>query len=43
MNSIRNILRQPVPVRKPFIGTLLGEDDHYDDNDASACEKAIHR
>ena len=25
-NSIRNILRQPVLVRRPFIGTLLGED-----------------
>ena len=41
VNNIRNILRQPVPVKRPFIETLLGENN--DDDETSACEKAIHR
>ena len=43
VNNIRNILRQPVPVKRPFIETLLGENNDDDDDDISACEKAIHR
>ena len=31
-NSIRNILRRPAPVRRPFIGTLLGGDVDVDDD-----------